>query len=33
MVEAVVVFKLLPMSILNIYKVFEYIDMLSIGIW
>ncbi len=25
--------KLLPTSILNIYKVFEHIDMLSIGIW
>ncbi len=25
--------KLLPTSILDIYKVFEHIDMLSIGIW
>jgi hypothetical protein len=25
--------KLLPTSILDIYKVFENIDMLSIGIW
>jgi hypothetical protein len=25
--------KLLPASILDIYKVFEHIDMLSIGIW
>jgi hypothetical protein len=25
--------KLLPTSMLNIYKVFEHIDMLSIGIW
>ena len=31
MVEAAIVFKLLPVSILDIYKVFEYIDMLSIG--
>ncbi len=33
MVEADSHFKLLPPSILNIYKVFEHIDMLSIGIW
>ena len=32
MVEAFILFKLLPTSILDIYKVFEYIDMLSIGI-
>jgi hypothetical protein len=25
--------KLIPPSILDIYKVFEHIDMLSIGIW
>jgi hypothetical protein len=25
--------KLLPISILNIYRVFEHIHMLSIGIW
>jgi hypothetical protein len=25
--------KLLPPSILDIYKVFEHIDILSIGIW
>ncbi len=25
--------KLLPPSILNFYKAFEHIDMLSIGIW
>ena len=25
--------KLFSVSILHIYKVFEYIDMLSIGIW
>ncbi len=31
MVEAAIVFKLLPVSILDIYKVCEYIDMLSIG--
>ncbi len=31
MVEADSHFKLLPTSILNIYKVFEHIDMLSIG--
>jgi hypothetical protein len=33
MVEADSHLKLLPISILNIYKVFEHIDMLSIGIW
>jgi hypothetical protein len=33
MVEADSHLKLLPMSILDIYKVFEHIDMLSIGIW
>jgi hypothetical protein len=32
MVEAAILFKLLSMSILDIYKVFEHIDMLSIGI-
>jgi hypothetical protein len=32
MVEADCHLKLLPASILDIYKVFEYIDMLSIGI-
>ncbi len=33
MVEADSHLKLLPMSIVGIYKVFEHIDMLSIGIW
>ncbi len=33
MVEADSHLKLLPSSILDIYKVFEHIDMLSIGIW
>jgi hypothetical protein len=33
MVEADSHHKLLPTSILDIYKVFEHIDMLSIGIW
>ncbi len=33
MVEADSHLKLLPASILDIYKVFEHIDMLSIGIW
>jgi hypothetical protein len=33
MVEAVILFKLLPASILDIYKVFEHMDMQSIGIW
>jgi hypothetical protein len=33
MVEAYGHLKLLPASILDIYKVFEHIDMLSIGIW
>jgi hypothetical protein len=32
MVEADSQLKLLPASILNIYKVFEHIDMLSMGI-
>ena len=32
MVEANSPFKLLPPSILEIYKVFEHIDMISIGI-
>ena len=32
MVEADIHLKLLPTSILHIYKVFEHIDMLSIGI-
>jgi hypothetical protein len=33
MVEAVILFKLVLASILDIYKVFDHIDMLSIGIW
>ena len=33
MVEADNHLKLLSVSILDIYKVFEHIDMLSIGIW
>jgi hypothetical protein len=33
MVKADSHIKLLPISILDIYKVFELIDMLSIGIW
>ena len=33
MVEAHIHLKLVSVSILHIYKVFEYIDMLSIGIW
>ena len=33
MVEAAILFKLHPRSILDIYKVFEHIDMLSICIW
>jgi hypothetical protein len=33
MVEADSHLKLLPISILGIYKVFEHIGMLSIGIW
>ena len=33
MVEAASHLKLLPTSILDIHKVFEHIDMLSIGIW
>ncbi len=33
MVQTFILFKLLPTSILEIYKVFEHIDMLSIGIW
>jgi hypothetical protein len=33
MVEADSHLKLLPPSILDIYKVCEHIDMLSIGIW
>jgi hypothetical protein len=33
MVEADSHHKLLPTSIIDIYKVFEHIDMLSIGIW
>jgi hypothetical protein len=32
MIEAFFLFKLIPASILDIYKVFEHIDMLSIGI-
>jgi hypothetical protein len=33
MVEVDSHLKLLPTSILDIYKVFEHIDMLSMGIW
>jgi hypothetical protein len=33
MVEVSILFKLLPPSILDIYKMFEHIDMLFIGIW
>ena len=33
MVEADSHLKLLPRCILGIYKVFEHIDMLSMGIW
>jgi hypothetical protein len=33
MVEADSHLKLLPASIVDIYKVFEHIDMLSMGIW
>jgi hypothetical protein len=33
MVEADSHLKLLPTSILDMYKVFEHIDILSIGIW
>ena len=33
MVEAKSHLKLCPVSILGIHKVFEHIDMLSIGIW
>jgi hypothetical protein len=33
MVEAYSHLKLLPTSILDIFKVFEHMDMLSIGIW
>jgi hypothetical protein len=33
MVEAVSHLKLLSTSLLDIYKVSEYIDMLSMGIW
>jgi hypothetical protein len=33
MVEADNHLKFLPISILDIYKLFEHIDMLSIGIW
>ena len=33
MVEADSHLKLLPTSMVDIYKVFEHIDMLSIGIW
>jgi hypothetical protein len=32
MIEADILFKLLPTSILDIYNVFEHIEMLSIGI-
>jgi hypothetical protein len=33
MVEVVSHLKLLPASILDIFKVIEHIDMLSMGIW
>jgi hypothetical protein len=33
MVETNSHLKLLPTSILDIYKVFQHIDMVSIGIW
>jgi hypothetical protein len=33
MVEPDIHLKLLPTSILDLYKVFEYIDMVSIGKW
>jgi hypothetical protein len=33
MVEADSHLKLLPASVLEMYKVFEHIDMMSIGIW
>jgi hypothetical protein len=33
MVEAESHLKLLPASIINIYKVIEHIEMLSMGIW
>ena len=33
MIDAGSHLKLIPASILDIYKVFEHIDMLSIGIW
>jgi len=33
MVEAIRHLKLLPISILDMYKVFEHIDMMSIVIW
>jgi hypothetical protein len=33
MVEAYSQIKVLPASIIDIFKVFEYIDMLSTGIW
>jgi hypothetical protein len=33
MVQAAILLKLLPASILDIYKVLEHINMLSIGIW
>jgi hypothetical protein len=33
MVEAAIIFELHSASILDIYKVFEHIGMLSIGIW
>jgi hypothetical protein len=33
MVEADSHLKLLPASVLDIYKVFEHIDVLTIGIW
>ena len=33
MVEAAILLELLPTSLLDIYKDFEHIDMLSIGIW
>ncbi len=33
MVQTVILFQLVPISILAIYKVFKHIDMLFIGIW
>ena len=33
MVEAAILFNMLPPFIFHIYKVFDHIDMLSIDIW